>query len=786
MRPAVWMAVLAAAWGCGSPDEGSADGGSAEPGGDAADAALADARAEPADAGSACQPVKPPTACNGVCGDAVADPCESCDLGADNSDTLPGGCRTNCEAARCRDGVLDPGELCLPGGFEFVRQPTIFAIADLDGDANPDLAVTQDLPVGQLAIFRGTGRGDFVAGDTTYVGEWAASLALGDVDGDGDIDAAVAGNRWHDVRLLVNDGAARFTEELRIEVGEGLRNVAIGDVNADGDADLVINTYGLQVWLNQGGGTFERAVLSESISGAHMLLADLDGDATLDVALANWIMNRVEIHHGNRDGTFAAAEFYSVGDEPTRLAAGDFNEDCRIDLAVNDAWSSEVSILLATSTGAFEPDARITVGVQPRSIATADFDGDGHLDLAVTEGGATTVSDDINLLLGDGLGGFRAGPQVPGAMTPMHVIAADVDTDGDVDLLTLNAWSEGISVAVAEPEASFAIPATLFPDERSQYGAMGDLNGDGTLDLVSADVTSEQVRGALGDGAGSFQHVSDRTAGAMTSLMLADFDDDGVLDVVVAIPDEDAVAVLLGRGDGSFRVPVTSAAYRANEIVAGDFDNDDILDLVVANGQPAVRLLLGAADGTFTDAGTFPAATFAGDLTTGYLDGDANLDLVVADYLEDRLYVLLGTGDGGFAPRRPYATASTAESVAVWDATGDEVPDLLTVTSEGLVRYRGRGDGTFGRPVVIASDIHGGIATIHDMNQDGLSDVITAGLGPVDYSVVLGLGNGSFAAAQHFAMPNGVDLLFAGDVNSDGLEDVVTGGLGWNIALAAP
>ena len=170
---------------------------------------------------------------------------------------------------------------------------------------------------------------------------------------------------------------------------------------------------------------------------------------------------------GTGTGSFGPATIFSVapGIEPQDIAIGDFDGNGELDLATAnnepDISSDDVSILLGTGTGSFGPATIFSVapGIEPRQIALGDFDGNGELDLATANSG----SDDVSILLGTGTGSFDPATifSVSPGVTPNGIALADFDGDGELDLATANLVSDDVSILLGTGTGSFG-PATTF------------------------------------------------------------------------------------------------------------------------------------------------------------------------------------------------------------------------------------------------------------------------------------------------------------------------------------
>jgi hypothetical protein len=326
----------------------------------------------------------------------------------------------------------------------------------------------------------------------------------------------------------------------------------------------------------------------------------------------------------------------------------------------------------------------------PAWVAVGDLNGDGHLDLAVAD--PIPGSGAVSVLLGDGTGSF--GPQTDfsisdgadGSAGPYFVSIGDLNGDGHLDLAVACTYANVVSVLLGDGTGSFG-PHTDFQTGGSPSSvAIGDLNGDGHLDLAVTD--SDAVSVLLGDGTGSFGPYTLFSTGGAFVMSIGDLNGDGHLDLAGADPDSDAVSVLLGDGTGSFGPPSEFATGSVAYLVAiGDLNGDGHLDLVAADyGSGAVSVLLGDGTGSFgahTDFATVGSPVW---LAVGDLNGDGLLDVAVTygNSWPDELAgsVLLGDGTGSFGAHIEFTAGYYASSVAIGDLNGDGRPDLAVVAQD--------------------------------------------------------------------------------------------------------
>jgi VCBS repeat-containing protein len=439
-------------------------------------------------------------------------------------------------------------------------------------------------------------------GPTNFpVGSFPASVAVGDFNGDGDPDLAVANEFSNDVSVLLGGSSGGFGSATSYPTGDFADSVAVGDFNRDGHPDL---------------------------------------------AVANGNANTVSVLLGSSNGSFTARATVAAGSFPASVAVGDFNQDGNPDLAVADKDSGVISVLRGDGTGGFATAGTIASDSYPlsslrgpASVAVGDFNGDGDPDLAV----ANQLSGDISVLFGANATGFT-GPIVVASGTdpvdpvsdPVSVAVGDFNQDGNPDLAVAEQSPGQVRVLLGDAGGTFTTAAKVPPENQADGGlswvAVGDFNGDGDPDLAAANMNTGNVEVLLGGAGGSFTGPTNFSAGSsLASVAVGDFNGDGKPDLAVANTTffNDNVAVLLNNTVTN-RAPVavddayttaedTALTVAARGVLGNDSDPDGNSLTAVLSAGPSHGSLTLNANGSFTYT---PAANYNGPDSFTYRASD--------------------------------------------------------------------------------------------------------------------------------------------------------------------
>lgn len=324
---------------------------------------------------------------------------------------------------------------------------------------------------------------------------YTQGVELGDLDGDGDLDAFTANIAGQASKVWFNNGSANFTDSGQ-NPGSGTYSydVALGDVDDDGDLDAFLLNYSGSggapdsVWLNNGSGSFTSNGQSLGNSDSHgVALGDLDGDGDLDAFVANFNSQPNRVWFNDGSGIFTDSGQSLGTDTSNDVALGDIDGDGDLDAFVANTNANKV--YLNNGSGIFTGSGQSLGNSNSTDVALADLDGDGDLDAFVTN----TVFAADRVWLNNGSGTFTTNGQSLGSTYSQGVRLGDLDGDGDLDAFVTvsSASGEPNLVWINDGSGNFTDSGLRLGNSRSYCVALGDLDGDGDLDAFVANNLNE-------------------------------------------------------------------------------------------------------------------------------------------------------------------------------------------------------------------------------------------------------------------------------------------------------
>jgi hypothetical protein len=451
---------------------------------------------------------------------------------------------------------------------------------------------------------------------------------------------------------------------------------------------------------------------------------------------------------------FSTAPILVVGKRARFLVTGDFNGDGLPDVAVTGIGSNNVDVVLSCTTGTncvngFLPPVSYAVGTA-MAVATADVNGDGNLDLLVASAGGNSVS----LLLGHGDGTFATAKCSSGGglcFTGLGPVALATGNfrgrTKEVDMVVANSAANNIQVFLGNG-VNFGAPTTYKVGNGPTGIAVADVNGDGFPDIVVTNGTDNTLTVLLGNGQGKFTAKAPIATGATpVSVAIADFNGDSIPDLAVANSVGNSVSIFLGVGNGTFQTPTNiSAGLYPQSVAIADLNNDGKFDLAVADGSGNnVTALLGNGNGTFQ-----PGVQFASGAKTVFaaiadINGDGKPDLVVAnaDLVPGEVTILYGNGNGTFQTGFNYPTGTNPQAIVTANFNCDTHADLAIANagSNTISVLLGNSSGTFTPGSTLQTDNHPVSIVSADFNHDGVPDLAVVNSLSGDVTVFLANSN---------------------------------------------
>jgi hypothetical protein len=442
----------------------------------------------------------------------------------------------------------------------------INGITRLDGNGN--LINIGTIQSNELTVVGGgtfANKVDYTTGGTQ---PW--TTAIGDLNGDGKADLAVANNTTASVSVFLNTGTGSFAPKVDYTTGNTPKFVAMGDMNGDGRADLVVANQGsssVSVFLNTGNGTFATKADYTTAAGPFgIALGDFNRDGKLDVATTSNTNGTVSVLMNLGNGKLGTKTDYTVGTAPRGLATADLNGDGKLDLVSANASSTSVSVLMNNGSGSFASKVDYTTGTTPVSVAIGDVNGDGKPDMAVAN---DIASGTVSVFINNGDGTFAGKVDYSVGSFPNAVAMGDITGDGKNDIVTANTSNSNASVLINKGNGTFATRVNYTTGASPDGVSIGDLNGDGIDDLVIANSGGTSIS-VLFNNTSTILYASTGTGGyvsigtTQTKAKFTIMNTNAGFGSGAYIYSSGAVLLLEARTQSGSRTPDISFGYKGN------------------------------------------------------------------------------------------------------------------------------------------------------------------------------------------------------------------------------
>ena len=720
--------------------------------------------------------------------------------------------------------------------FACGKGPIDLALGDVNGDGKADVIVANLLDNSVAVLLNTTTPGastvTFGAPAVFQTGSRPISVAVGDINGDGKPDFAVANSNSNTASLFLNttpNGAAVATFALQpgLNVGRLAGTIAIADLNGDGKPDILAATGDRIVWVftnrtvpGAATATFAtpQSFDTSPVRGpVDVAVGDLNGDGKPDLAFADDVRYASVLANASAGPfgvVFDASKTFEAANNPASVTIADVNGDGRPDLVLTDSSNGDVVVLLNTTrpgaTGPrFAAPKIYAAGRGPRDVAVADVNGDGLPDFVVANADDNTVS----VLLK----GFQA---ITRSTSVGTIIESDLpivslkNTHEDVSVTT-NSFSLTVSLSTAAPlmttipftlsgtavagvdyAAITASPLVIPPGQTSATITLNVLTPPPGLNKTLTVTLNAPTNAKLGTiAADTLTFIQPNT------LAIADASATepapGIIGTMINFTvtrtgDPASLTIGYTMAPGTAQPNTDFTPQTGTVIFAAGAATTTISIPILGNGvynNPSLTFSVNLTG--FSDPYTFTTGgSGAVSVATADFNGDGKPDLVVGNRYDDTASILLNTTTSDtapltFGPQGTFGVGGDPFSAAVGDFNGDGKPDIAIDNSSGqsisvLLNRTARGSAipAIGAQATFSINGYSTSVAVGDINGDGKPDLIAVNNSGSSVAVLLNLAVASdafptFAPAQVFPTGSKPTYVTVADVNGDGKPDLV-------------
>ena len=684
--------------------------------------------------------------------------------------------------------------------------------ADLDGDGDADV-LSASREDNKIAWYENLGDGAFsgqrvIGTETNTFLNNSRIVHAVDLDGDGDADVLSASSYGDNIAWYENLGGGAFSDQRIVtSAAGGAGSVHAADLDGDGDADVLSASSSSDnriAWYeNLGNGAFsEQRVISAEVDGAHSVrAADLDGDGDADVLSASLNDNKIAWYENLGGAAFSDQHVISTeGDGANSVHAADLDGDGDADLLSTYTWDHKVAWFENLGSGAFSEQRIISTDARAATdVYAADLDGDGDSDVL-----SASAFNDHKIAWYENLGNgaFSSQRTITTELDlPSSVFAADLDGDGDADVLSASidddkiAWYENLSdhgddhgdeASPSSATLATALPAFLH----------GTLESAGDRDMFRVAVGNGTLRAYTNGPTDTFGRLRDSEGAELAtdddSATGLNFEIEAELDAGVYYID---VGGFADNRTGAYTLVVEwvtarTTAFSTQRVIStevaeprsvntADLDNDGDVDVLSA-GRGAVAWHENIGGGEFSTRRLISTRVdYSLSVRGADLDGDGDADVLSGSLSDRKIAWYENIGGGEFSEQRVISTKA-AGSVHAVDLDGDGDVDLLSFSYEGDDRifWHENLGGTpvrFGGERVISTAVDVPYATYAvDIDGDGDADVVSASERDDKVAWYENLGDGAFSDQRIISTTIGAPRsVLATDLDGDGDSDVI-------------
>ncbi|CAF2871850.1 unnamed protein product [Rotaria sp. Silwood2] len=575
--------------------------------------------------------------------------------------------------------------------------PSSIAIGDVNSDTRLDLIVANPYS-SSIDIFLGYGNGIFGKRSIYLTGPGSLpwSIALGYLNNDTFLDIAITNGWYNNIGIIMGYGNGTFGVQNMFSTGfNSLPNsIAFGDFNNDNQLDIVVSSrdaYNFHVFLVSYYADFtnEISLLTDSSSRPYSIVADeFNQNNHLDLVVTNSGTDNVQIFLDYEKETFMNTSMYSTGfgSHPWYVITADINKDSHRDIVVANLWNNNINVFFGFGNGTFNEQTVHSTGSDsfPHSIAVGNFKNYGWMDVVVANYG----KDNIGVFLGFDYPTFisytiRLNTRI---LVPLHIIAADFNSDYRWDIVVSNADADTVSVLLGYGNGTFIYYRSYSTGFTPAVMAVADFNNDNKLDIAVTNTQGYSISIFLGHGNGTFAQQMLYSTGSSSPFYIAvgDYNQDKNPDFVVANRESDCIGIFLGHGNGTFSNQITYSMPNGsspNCIAVYDFNNDGILDLAVVNrGRNEISILLGYGNGLFKNLATYSTGvgSIPYSIAIGDLNNDGSMDFAVVNQGSKNVGIFFGYGNGTFSSQTTLSTSSESIlfMIVIADLNDDKILDI--------------------------------------------------------------------------------------------------------------